>query len=864
MQSRKVPELLAPAGSFEALESAIGAGADAVYLGGKNFGARRYAANFERDDLERAVEFSHLRDVRVYVTVNTLIADRELPEVADYLVWLYEIGVDAVLVQDIGVANLARELVPGLELHASTQMTIHNLEGAFWAARSGFKRVVLARELGLAEVEEIARNVPIGAEVFVHGALCYCYSGQCLLSSLIGGRSGNRGMCAQPCRKPYELVFGLRDSYGRLRDWEKVPLEERYLMSTKDLAVYPDLDKVVDAGVASLKIEGRMRSPEYVSVVTSIYRKALDAISEGEWKPSCEDEKNLALAFNRGFTRGYLLGDWGRALMGRERPDNRGVFVGKAVSWDWRRGEVGIRLDSSFVPEQGDGIVFRWSGGENGGVLWSPPRVWKGLLWLKFEGRVGEGAKVYVTRRARLVEDVLKEREFLPVHLKLSLDDDLRPLLEGWTSVLGKRAEVSIRGSFSMEVARSRPLSLDDVKAQLQRTGGTPFCVCSFEMDYPGGLFAPLGELNRLRREFFGKLGGKIVRECRPSREHVESSWKMAKIFARGYNVPPTHPLLNQRPILSIYTSTFQEVKGALNGDGNKRIYFEPFIKLKDDRPCTCGGHDKKDSTNEALEEIKKVSQICESKGTEFVWKWPKINRKHFLKFAVPALDMLKDKGVNAIMVENIGAAEAAKKTAPDVEIFGSVGLNVWNHLTVRRLGQTFACLTISPELSSREIKDITTWPKTLGTYPSLEMIVQGNLEAIVTEDHLVSTALGCKKEESRTSREKAWGLRDSTKRIFPLETDGECRTHILNSVEMCLIDQIPEILGFGINSLAIDARHRSEKYAREMTTIYEDAMRISAEGGNARDLEVLKKETKRRSRGGITKGAFAGGRKEQ
>ena len=251
------------------------------------------------------------------------------PVLQKYLVWLYSVGVDAVLVQDIGVAALAKKLVPGLTLHASTQMTIHSADGVKWAAEQGFSRVVLARELSLVEVQAIAAetaSLGIGLEVFVHGALCYCWSGQCLLSSMIGGRSGNRGMCAQPCRKPYTFVTGDRDKYGNPVNMRTIPVKERFLLSPKDLSTYPHLRELARAPVASLKIEGRMKSPEYVTTVVSIYRRALDAIAAGTWEPENSDMQDLLLAFNRGFTKGYLFGDRHNSLMGRDQPDNRGTL----------------------------------------------------------------------------------------------------------------------------------------------------------------------------------------------------------------------------------------------------------------------------------------------------------------------------------------------------------------------------------------------------------------------------------------------------------------------------------------------------------------------------------------------------------
>ncbi|MCE5286753.1 MAG: U32 family peptidase, partial [Pelosinus sp.] len=254
-------ELLAPVGSQEALIAAVESGADALYMAGKSFGARAYAPNFDEEELAAAVRFAHLRSVSVYITVNTLIDDSEIPALISYLEYLYKIGVDAILVQDVGVAELAQQVVPDLPLHASTQMTIYNLAGVEFLQKLGFTRVVLAREVSLADIKYICQNTDVEIEVFMHGALCVCYSGQCLMSSMIGGRSGNRGRCAQPCRLPYTLV----DNKGQdVLDGKDAG---EYLLSPRDLNTLELLPELIDAGVTSFKIEGRMKRPEYVAVV---------------------------------------------------------------------------------------------------------------------------------------------------------------------------------------------------------------------------------------------------------------------------------------------------------------------------------------------------------------------------------------------------------------------------------------------------------------------------------------------------------------------------------------------------------------------------------------------------------------------
>ncbi len=297
-------ELLAPAGNFECMIAAVQSGADAVYLAGTKFGARSFADNFDGAELERAVDYCHIRGVKVYVTVNTLVLDDETDELCEYLKFLSQIGVNAIIVQDLGVLELARRFVPNLPVHASTQMTISNSRGVNILKKYGVKRVVLARELSVDEIEEISKNTDSELEVFAHGALCMCYSGQCLLSSIIGSRSGNRGKCAQPCRLPYSI------------NQEK---KKAFFLSLKDLSSLKYLEKLKAAGVTSLKIEGRMKGPLYVAAVVGVYRKYID----NPQKISDEDIKLLDAIFNRGgLTDGYLTGKTGKEMFALDKPDN--------------------------------------------------------------------------------------------------------------------------------------------------------------------------------------------------------------------------------------------------------------------------------------------------------------------------------------------------------------------------------------------------------------------------------------------------------------------------------------------------------------------------------------------------------------
>src|SRR5665647_2101696 len=315
----ETPELPAPAGGMEALIAAVENGADAVYLGARAFSARGYASNFSNEELEEAIDYAHLRGVKVYVTVNTLLKDGEVESAFKLLRCLREIGVDAIIIQDLGLISLAGKYLPDLPLHASTQMTLHNSAGVEFVNKLGIERVVLSRESSLEDIKRIREKSRIEIEIFIHGALCISYSGQCLLSSLIGGRSGNRGYCAQPCRKKYRLYC----------EGKSIKKSGDYLLSPRDLNISSGLGALIEAGIESFKIEGRMKRPEYVAGVVRIYRRLIDRYVENPagYAVSEEEQETLTQLFNRGFTQGYFFDNPRGELMNRENPHNRGVLA---------------------------------------------------------------------------------------------------------------------------------------------------------------------------------------------------------------------------------------------------------------------------------------------------------------------------------------------------------------------------------------------------------------------------------------------------------------------------------------------------------------------------------------------------------
>ncbi|HWQ30102.1 MAG TPA: DUF3656 domain-containing protein, partial [Negativicutes bacterium] len=503
-------ELLAPAGNFEALAAAVESGADAVYLGGNKFNARAFADNFDGDTLVKAVSYAHIRGVRVFVTINILLSDRELVEAMEYIGFLYNIGVDAIIVQDIALLKLAAEAFPGLELHCSTQMTVHNSEGARYYAGMGAKRIVLARELSLAEVKGIIDNTGVETEVFIHGALCVSYSGQCLMSSLIGGRSGNRGRCAQPCRRKYSLYDF---------DTDRVIEENRskHLLSTRDLNTFRRLEELVASGVASLKIEGRMKKPEYVAIVVKHYRDALDSIMGKVNHRLSEAEYELKSAFNREFTEGYLFGKRNKDIVSIERPDNRGIPLGRITG---QKGDIAsLKIEDGYLND-GDGIEIIAANGGSTGTIISGIRV--------------AGQNVKTARKGETVEIFIRDRVKAGSLVNKTLDSMLdRKAREEYSPENKKKIKVFY--SFSAAAGESPVIKVQDndgniisyvdsekaesaVKAstlpekaaqQLSKTGDTPYIMEAMEVSIAENCFLSARQLNRIRREALELLSKK-------------------------------------------------------------------------------------------------------------------------------------------------------------------------------------------------------------------------------------------------------------------------------------------------------------------------------------------------------------------
>ncbi len=489
-------ELLSPAGSFEALQAAVCAGADAVYLGATAFSARASAANFDETAMPKAISYAHMAGVKVLVTVNTLIFPREMEQAVDLVMRLRDAGADGLIVQDLGLAETLRScLGPDVPLHASTQATVHNLPGVLEMARRGFRRVVLARELSLEDLAPLCRESPVELEVFAHGALCVSCSGACLMSSMIGGRSGNRGRCAQPCRLPYRL----------LSDGEETA--QGTLLSPRDLMTLPFLGELRRLGVASLKIEGRLKRPEYVTLTTRAYRRALDALEElGYYEPTPDCLDALMRIFNRGgFSRGYFYGVQDAGLINAEQSGHTGVAVGRVA--DAASGLV--ELDESLCP--GDGLQLRPSGE---GIAYSGPLRGPGRVRLALPRGVASGERIYKTTDARLMETAHCDGQ-LP-RRPLELEAELMPGQLPRLTLKADGLSVTVQGSEPVQAARNRALTREDVARQLGKTDTYPWYLASLTLRSEGA-FLPVSALNALRRQGLDALARAYLASRRPA-----------------------------------------------------------------------------------------------------------------------------------------------------------------------------------------------------------------------------------------------------------------------------------------------------------------------------------------------------------
>ena len=765
----KMPEILSPAGSIESFYAAINNGADAVYLGGKSFNARASANNFSDLELEEAIDYAHRRNVKVYITLNTLYKNSEINECLKFADKMYSAGADAFIMQDIGLSQEVRRLFKEIKLHASTQMTIHSLEGAKYLESYGFDRVVLARELSLQEIRKINDSVKIETESFIHGALCVSYSGQCLMSSIIGTRSGNRGKCAQPCR----MMYDLEDENGDI-------VKTGYLLSPRDIMTLEIMDEIVDSGVSSLKIEGRMKSPEYVGVVTKSYRDYLD--NNYLNKKVLEDVTSV---FNRGgySTTGYYKTHSSKEMMSIETPKSTGIYIGEVLSYDPARaknqkGKCIIETKKDLVP--GDGIEIWTKNSPHVGTNISKNIEAGDRFIVNITGDINIGDRVYKSYDKVLIDKAKWQNSH----------DDRKVIVKGYLCV--KKGEpIKIKLTFRdiavekcggmVEKAQKQPLSEEKIISQFSKTGNTTYAIEFEKVDIDEDVFITISNINSLRRdaiEEFDKLYVKSFKRkpIKVSESRFESSFESVS---------------NKE--ISVQVNNLLQLQAALRA-GAKRVYY------------TYNGKN--------ISEIKKAVENSLKYDAEVYLSFPKISKNDFEEKL--EIEKLENTGIKGYLVSTYGQLNIIKENSR-LSVVLDYTFNIFNSLSAIFFAKQGFEITLSQELNLNEIKEIESFAG--------EIVVFGRQVMMITNQcpiGIYATDKTASKHCLYRGQENKFKLVDRKNAKFHIYTDcNQCISYILNKTTLCMLNKLHDLQKNSIKYLRLIFLDESSEEVYDITKAY-------------------------------------------
>ena len=791
MASPHKPELLAPAGDWECLKAAVTAGADAVYFGLPAFNARLRAENFTEADLPLVMDYLHARGRRGYLTLNVLIFPSELVEAERLLRWVGESKVDAIIVQDLGLVRLAREVCPQVEIHASTQMTLTSPEGVAFARRQGISLAVLARELSLRELAKFpSPKEPSGLplEVFVHGALCVAYSGQCLTSEVLGRRSANRGECAQACRLPYGLeVDGQPKDLG----------DRAYLLSPQDLAAVDEIPELIKLGLHSFKIEGRLKSPDYITAVTSVYRKAIDrALANHPSPASKEDKYRLEMTFSRGLFSGWFHGVDHQQLVHARFGKKRGPFAGKIA----RTGPDWIELEEMLTPlHPGDGVVIdRGSDTENepGGFLF-------GVHGNRISFRYGSlpphstrpGDRVWKTKDPQLEKQLKAERskeaptETTPLNLKISGQAG-QPLQIH--AVTGNQ-EVMLSSTIPLEAARNRPLTPESLRDQLSRLGGTPFHLGDLAIDLPQPVILPVSELNRLRRDLVARLSATALLSHNPGNVGQSAGPILPQLLAPIAAKRPASGVVN----LSVLCRNPAQAETLLSQ--NPDLLYLDFEDLRRFAPT--------------VETIRQKSKIPVYLATPRIQKAGETGFFRLIESAKP----------DGVLIRNLGALDYFRSAK--LSMIGDFSLNVANALSADLfISEGLERLTPSYDL------DITQLLELLRSSPPswFELTLHQHIPMFHMEHCVFAAFLSQGKDHLTCGRpcdHHRIAVRDRVGESHPIRADVGCRNTVFNSRPQSGASHLPQLLATGLRHFRLELLDESPEQAVRLLHSYREAL---------------------------------------
>lgn len=744
-----IPEILAPAGSMEALKAAVHAGADAVYLGGSRFGARAFADNFDENTLIQGIEYCHIYGVKVYLTVNTLFRNEEMEELYDYLAPYYEAGLDAVIVQDLGVVLYIHEHFPGLSIHASTQMTITTEYAYSLLMDYGVTRIVPARELSMEEIRQLkaAECVP-EVEIFVQGALCYCYSGQCLMSSMLGGRSGNRGRCAQTCRLPYSVL----DKEGQM-----VRTEGPYVLSPKDLCGLEAVPELIRAGVDSFKIEGRMKKPEYVAACVKAYRCIVDAWFQGSYSDEliehCKNE--MAEVFNRGgFTRGYFSQKNGKNMMSFKAPGNIGVVIGYIE--DIRKNKLIIRLSKNV--SKGDILMLNGEknqitltcnveGNKQQQIILNAPKS-KELL---------NGQSVYRMLHAPLMEEL---GQYTSTEKPIALQGTME-MMQGKPACFtismdnGKKSyQVTVYGDI-VEEASKNPVTREMIMDKVGKTGNTRYYFEKLDMNIAENVFYSLKALKQLRRKAIGQLESVVLNQYRRSRDEIKAD---QSVVTKG---TVKHKWDNGYCTAVSFMVSDEKQFHILNED--KRIK-DIYLDLQ---------YFKKEDIIELINEY--------DRGKHIFLVLPPVLRHGFIKEMKDVLQCIPEQ-ITGLIVRNLDELAYLKNANYSGEVITDYSLYVMNAYAVRFVRNNFpeARITIPVELNEKQIETLPF------LHDNCEMEVYGYQQLMVSAQCIQNNMRQCNQDNP------VFWLKDRYNKMFYVKSVCKyCYSLYYNGIPTILFDLV-------------------------------------------------------------------------
>ena len=778
-------EILAPAGSMECLKAAIAAGADAVYTGGALFGARAYAHNLTEEELLEAIDYVHLHGRRLYLTVNTLIKDREMEkQMYDYLLPYYRQGLDAVIVQDIGLFRFIRKHFPDLPIHASTQMTLTGVDGAKFLEKEGAQRIVTSRELSMAEVKKIADETELEIESFVHGALCYCYSGQCLFSSFIGGRSGNRGQCAQPCRLLYRTPEAKRP---------------QYLLSLKDICTLELIPEMIESGIYSFKIEGRMKKPEYAAAVAFQYRKYADlylkyyeecpaeedpaAYAMKKYRVREEDRQMLLDLYNRGgFHTGYYHTQNGREMISLNRPNHAGVPAVKVLAKKGRN--VTAKALTDLYPQDIIELPMR-KGREKADNYTCKDAVRKGMNVQipVFADTPFKRDEIWMRTRNSTLIDTLRE-EFVNGKIKERICGTFRlyPQEKATLTVKCRDAEITVAGEKAKE-ALSQPMSRERIEKQLRKTGNTEFEFSFLKAEIGEKVFLPMQSLNELRREALETLEKVICEKYRRSGEVKDPEEDKTELSM-------------EEEILSGWTAsvrTAEQMEVILEEEAIGRIYVD----------CTMFPRIwEKDSY---VEWITKVHAA----GKEIYLVMPYIFRERTRKQYEAAYNRIFGAGWDGILIANYESFAFLKEHGYTGRIMTDYNLYEFNQESRKFWKEKGVFEFTAPvELTERELQDLRV--------KDGEVIVYGYLPMMISAGCIQKTTRGCLKKSGQTT------ITDRYRNPFVVKNECDyCYNILYNYVPLYLGDRMEEVYQIGPGRIRLMFTTERQQEVRQILSAY-------------------------------------------